>query len=109
MPLSSLHSTDEFPHARCPRAVVLDIHQPRLDRVAIDAARVRLVDANILIASYNTHGTPHVIKTNSVVAVVPLPLQKVASKCAVEYLGVDPHCDEAVKTGALGGAVVGGC
>ncbi|EPT02571.1 hypothetical protein FOMPIDRAFT_1047913 [Fomitopsis schrenkii] len=38
------------------------------------------VDANIRIASHSTHGTPHALEQDSVVAVVPPPLQKAAGK-----------------------------
>lgn len=38
------------------------------------------VDANIRIASHSTHGTPHAIEQDSVVAVVPPPLQKITGK-----------------------------
>ena len=38
------------------------------------------VDANIRIASHSTHGTPHAIEQESVVAVVPPPLPKSAGK-----------------------------
>ena len=37
-------------------------------------------DANIRIASHSTHGTPHAIEQESVVAVVPPPLPKSANK-----------------------------